>query len=89
MVSTAIEQFVSAWRDLHDLPLPPNATPGELAAYRNRRRVAARVVADVAERWRYEPVTVRLTEWFDWESLRVNVYHLVSPKLVKWNVAAG
>lgn len=29
-------------------------------------------------------VPLRLTEWFDWDRLRVNVTHHVSPQLVKW-----
>lgn len=46
------------------------------------RRAAARISEFVLSLSRL--VIVRITQWFDWERLRVNVAHLVAPTLVKF-----
>lgn len=45
------------------------------------RKAARRIAAFAAQLPR---ITVKLTDHFDWDRLRVNVYSLVAPDLVKW-----
>ena len=50
-----------------------------------RRRNAARRIADWLFAYLTRVVGTRLTEWFDWDRLRVNVAHRVSPSTVRWS----
>lgn len=68
------DAFVDAWEALHELPVPGDAVS------RVRRRAAAREVAST----RLPRVIVPLTRHEDFDRLRVNVYALVAPDLVKW-----
>lgn len=76
-MSEAVQVFVEAWEALHEMPVPGDAV--SVAAWRNRRRVAATDVASA----RLPRITVPLVS-FDWDRLRVNVMHLVEPRLVTW-----
>lgn len=51
-------------------------SPGDLML---RRRAAERLAAV-----RLPRITMPLTSWFDWDCLRLNVAHSVSPKLLRW-----
>ena len=53
-----------------------------IARSRNALRDAARRLAGLTGRMPH--ITMRITQWFDWDKLMVNVTHLVSPELVKW-----
>lgn len=72
--------MIEEWEALIAEP-PPTDAP-TLARYRNVRRAAAQTIADMAER--LPRITLPITQCFDWERCRVNVAHLVAPKLVRW-----
>ncbi len=67
--------------DDFDLVHAPARDAASLAARRN----AARRIADWLWRYLTRVVDVQLTEWFDWDRLKVNVAHHVSPQLVRWS----
>lgn len=71
-----VRAFTDAWSAVHT----PPRSPGDVARARN----AARTVAAVADVELTRIVGVRITEYFDWERLRVNVTHRVSPRLIRW-----
>lgn len=77
-MSDAVRAFVDAWEALHEMPIPGQP--------RNARRLAARMVADAAKR-ELSRVVMPITQHFDWDRLRVNVAHKVSPAIVKWKAA--
>ena len=69
------EEIVRDWLIAHLRP----SSPGDVI----RIRLAADRLADF--RYAMSMVTpVRMTEWFDWDRLRVNVAHLVSPRIVRF-----
>lgn len=72
--------LASDWDLLHDTAKPES--PVDAARIANERGAAAQRVADFAGT--LPRITVRLTEHFDWDRLRVNVAHRVSPGLVRW-----
>jgi hypothetical protein len=68
-----------AWTVVHEGPA--DRTPTGIAAWRNARRPSVAEVAGVAAR--LSRITLPLAS-FDWDKLRVNVFALVAPELVKW-----
>lgn len=81
-MSNAIDHLTLVWA-LDEARIWDGDDPRDATAIVRRRR-AGRYVASVADVALSRIVYVRLTEHFDWERLRVNVYHLVAPKLVRW-----
>lgn len=69
---------------LHVLEGPDGShNPVDDARIRNRRRFAADLLGDLARQM--GRTTQPLVGWFDWDRLKVNVAHLVSPKIVRWS----
>lgn len=69
------------WLTLH--AAAPADSPGDVIRLRAARREAAARLARLAD-WVGVPMPFRMTEWFDWDRLRVNVTHLVEPGMVRW-----
>ena len=65
------------------LPDPSTARdPVERAQLMNNRRMA--LLWCVQQTRALGRIPFDLTTHFDWDKCRVNVYHMVSPRLVKW-----
>lgn len=72
--------LATAWSAVH----APITCAVDLARHRN----AARVVAQHGDRLT-RVLHVRISEAFDWDRLRVNVAHLVAPRMVRGSSPEG
>lgn len=68
------------WDALHRPAQPQDAV--EVARLRNAQLRAASRLAELCSS--LPRLTVPLTRHFDYDRLRVNVYHLIAPDLIQW-----